>query len=97
MASKSPVASSMIVPEVGQDVEAQHPVTRRASHWQWVIDQIHITEEVQNYPYRGSGTTEDPYVVEYIPNDPRDPMLLPTWKKWMITLVVSFVSSILAL
>jgi hypothetical protein len=43
-----------------------------------------------NHPYRGSGTIEDPYVVEWIPNDRRNPMDWPQWKKWVITMTMAF-------
>jgi len=76
------------------DVEVQRKDQKRASNWQLVIDQTHVTPEVLNYLYKGSGTEEDPYVVEYIPNDRRDPMLFPRWRKWAITLLVAFVSSL---
>lgn len=82
-------------------MEAQEPPRQApASHWSLVTDQTHITPEVMNHPYRGSGTVEDPYVVEWIPNDRRNPMDWPQWKKWVITmtmalatLAVSLVSS----
>ena len=78
------------------DVEAQKkPTQKRAAHWELVFDQTHVTPEVLNWPYKGSGTEEDPYVVEYIENDRRNPMLFPQWKKWMITLLVAFVSILL--
>ncbi|PVH72068.1 MFS general substrate transporter [Cadophora sp. DSE1049] len=73
------------------DVEAQKkPTQKKAAHWELVFDQTHITPEVLNWPYKGLGTEEDPYVVEYIENDRRNPMLFPQWKKWMITLLVAF-------
>ena len=75
-----------------RDIEARKTTQKKASHWQLVFDQTHVTPEVLNYPYKGSGTEEDPYVVEYIPNDRRNPMLFPTWKKWTITLLVAFVN-----
>ena len=75
-----------------RDVEAQQRTQKRASHWQLVIDQTHVTPEVINWPYKGSGTEKDPYVVVYIENDRRNPMLFPRWKKWMITILVAFVS-----
>jgi len=52
-----------------------------------------VTPEVLNWPYKGAGTEEDPFVVEYIENDRRNPMLFPQWKKWMITILVAIVSS----
>ena len=46
--------------------------------------------EVLNHHYEGSGTEDDPYVVEFIPHDPRDPMTFGQVKKWTITLLVAF-------
>ena len=86
-------ASSMTVTEPPErDVEAQNNAPEKASHWQLVIDQTHVTSKVINWPYKGSGTEKDPYVVVYIDNDRRNPILFPKWKKWMITLLMAFVS-----
>jgi len=78
--------------ELPRDIEKQKMTQKQTSHWELVWDQTHVTPEVVNWPYKGSGTEEDPYVVEYIENDRRDPMLFPQWKKWMITILVAFVS-----
>jgi hypothetical protein len=70
------------------------------SHFQMIWDQGVVTKEIINYDYEGEGTEEDPYVVEWIENDPRNPMTWPKMKKWIIAiavansvLVVSFCSS----
>lgn len=63
---------------------------KRASHWQLVSSHALLTPAVLNHEYNGSGTEEDPYRVEFIPNDPRDPMGFAMWKKWAITLLVAF-------
>ncbi|RHZ64935.1 uncharacterized protein CDV56_108231 [Aspergillus thermomutatus] len=34
---------------------------------------------------QGQGTPENPYVVEFLHQDPRNPMNFPVWRKWMIT------------
>lgn len=60
------------------------------SHWRIVASQSLVTPAVLRHPYPGSGTVEDPYVVEFIPNDKRNPMRFPIWKKWAITLLVAF-------
>lgn len=76
-----------------RDVESQKRNNQqKASHWSLVFDQTHVTPEVVNWPYKGKGTEEDPYVVEYIENDRRNPMLWSQWKKWTITILVAFVS-----
>ena len=77
-----------------RDVEAQRNSQKKASHWELVFDQTHVTPEVINWRYKGSGTEEDPFVVVYIDGDRRNPMLFPKWKKWVITLLVAVVSPI---
>lgn len=81
-----------------KDVESGKP--SQLSHLTQVFNHHGVTPEVENYKYEGSGTDEDPYVVIFIPNDPRNPMLYSEAKKWSITalvaiatLAVAFVSS----
>lgn len=81
-----------------KDVESGRP--SQLSHIAQVFNHAGITPEVENYNYEGSGTEEDPYVVNWIPNDPRNPMLYSEITKWYITalvaiatLAVAFVSS----
>lgn len=62
----------------------------KPTHWQLVSSHALLTPAVINHKYNGSGTEEDPYRVEFIPNDPRDPMGFAMWKKWAITLLVAF-------
>ena len=93
--SNSPATSSTsTLPGNGIDVESQKSAAsvspKHAPHWRLVFSQSLITDEVVNHPYKGSGTADDPYVVEFLPFDPRNPMLWPQWKKWFITLTVAF-------
>lgn len=69
-------------------------------HLKLLLEQGIVTDEIANYDYEGSGTEEDPYVVEWIENDPRNPMEWSQTKKWIgclcmafATLAVSFCSS----
>lgn len=59
-------------------------------HWKLVLHQGLVTPEVMKWNYDGSGTEEDPYVVTWIDNDPRNPMTFPQWKKWALTMLVAF-------
>lgn len=59
-----------------------------------------IDADVLNWQYEGTGTTEDPYIVEWITNDSGNPLFWKSWYKWLIalsvastTLCVSFCSS----
>lgn len=75
-----------------QDVEAQAQAQkpRKVAHWKLVLDQTLITPEVANWPYKGKGTEDDPFVLEYIRHDLRDPLHFPSWRKWVLTLMVAF-------
>ncbi|KAH6676857.1 major facilitator superfamily domain-containing protein [Plectosphaerella plurivora] len=61
---------------------------KKLPYWRLVIDRAGITEDVLHHDYEGSGTREDPYVISWIPHDPRDPM---GWT--LATLAVALVSS----
>lgn len=75
--------------ENGRDVEsAQYRTT--ISHWKMLTDQGVLTPDIIKHNYDGSGTEDDPFVVAWIENDPRNPMLWPTWYKWMATITAAF-------
>ena len=59
------------------------------SHFRLVLSHSLVTPAVLSYSYPGSGTQSDPYIVEFIPNDPRNPMHFSQTKKWAITILVS--------
>jgi len=82
----------------GYDVESGKPA--RIGHFKMVLDQGAVTPAIINHEYPGSGTEEDPYRVNWIDNDPRNPMNFSQPKKWFLTflvaiatLAVAFVSS----
>lgn len=93
MARTSNSDSSSTTMDVDRDLEEQKFVQKEPRHWELVFDQTHVTPEVLNYPYKGSGTEADPYLVEYIPGDRRNPMNFTMLKKWTITILLAFVSS----
>lgn len=59
------------------------------AHLRLVVSQSHITSQVLEHQYSGSGTEEDPYIVEFLHNDPRNPRNFPTLGKWTITILVA--------
>ncbi len=94
--------SASTIQPPAEDIEGQKQVriAEKVPHWRLVRSQSLVTDNVLSHPYRGSGTKEDPYLAEFIPNDPRNPMNWPLWKKWFITmdvaiatLAVAFVST----
>ena len=68
---------------------AESPRSTRIPYWRILTDQGFCTPEVIEFPYAGSGTEDDPHVVEWIPNDPRNPMEFGLGLKWTYTIVVA--------
>lgn len=62
----------------------------RPSYIKLVLDQTLITSQVRDYNYPGSGTTEDPYMVDWLPDDPKNGFNLPQVVKWTIVLICAF-------
>lgn len=102
-ATTSPARQSekqIVDAEKQQHTQERHYPKEKIPHWRLVASQTLVTDAVLNHPYKGSGTEDDPFIVEYIPNDPRNPMEWSQFKKWFIimtvaiaTLAVAFVSS----
>ena len=60
------------------------------SHWNLIFKQGYLTPEVLAAHYPGEGTEESPYVVSFLPVDPRDPQQFLMWKKWVYTIIMAF-------
>ena len=61
----------------------------RIPHFQRVFNQGVLNNDIINYPYRGSGTENDPFLVTWIDNDPVNPMNYSDAMKWSITMLVA--------
>jgi len=59
------------------------------SHWKMILDHGVVTNDIINWDYEGEGTEDNPYVVEWIENDPRNPMTWSKPKKWIMALMVA--------
>ncbi|KAI1409541.1 polyamine transporter 1 [Hypoxylon sp. FL1857] len=91
--------SSHTMTEHDHDIESQKPGTE-LSYFQRQFDQTGVTPAVLSWKYRGQGTHDDPFIVDFIPDDPKNPMKFSETKKWSITalqaiavLAVTFVST----
>ncbi|KAK6504503.1 hypothetical protein TWF506_002698 [Arthrobotrys conoides] len=78
------------------DLESQGSDNDEISYWSFITNQGVLTDRIISHKFPGSGTDEDPYRVEYIPDDPRNPMLFAPWTKWTITMVVAFATLAIA-
>lgn len=76
--------------ESNHPVDGAEPVGRdRIPYWRLIVDQAGVTPAVMNHNYPGSGTPDDPYIVHWIPDDPRNPMEFSVTRKWFMTLVMA--------
>jgi len=71
-----------------KDVEGQRH--RSLPHWRIITDQGIVTPEIEQWPYEGKGTEEEPYAVTWIENDPRNPMTWSGIYKWLVTITMAF-------
>ncbi|KAI2470562.1 polyamine transporter 1 [Annulohypoxylon bovei var. microspora] len=91
--------SSATVTEHSPDVESQN-LRSELSYFERQFDLAAISPAVKSWRYRGEGTVDEPYIVDFLPNDPKNPMKFSEKKKWGITalqaisvLAVTFVST----
>lgn len=89
--SSTPVSSlsSVTVTEPERDVESQRS-RHLSSHFRTLLDQGGVTPEVLNWRYKGNGTDDEPFIVDFLEGDPKNPMTFPQSKKWTITILQAF-------
>ncbi|KAI1134906.1 polyamine transporter 1 [Hypoxylon sp. FL0543] len=97
--TESSSQSSATMTEHERDVESQKP-SSELSYLSRQFDLAGVSPAVLAWNYRGEGTREDPFVVDFITDDPKNPMKFSEAKKWTITslqaiavLAVTFVST----
>ncbi|KAJ5662627.1 Major facilitator superfamily multidrug transporter mdrA [Penicillium maclennaniae] len=79
------------------EVKAPTNLPRTIPFWRLVTEPGVVTQEVVDHTYAGSGTEEDPYVVQWMPKDFRNPLELGTVMKWSITMVAALETLVVAL
>ena len=61
----------------------------RIPHYRLVLSQTLLTDDVVQHDYSGSGTATDPYIVDWIPHDSRNPMNMAKGMKWANTIIMA--------
>jgi MFS family permease len=67
-----------------------HTERTKVSHFKLVLSQTLMSPEVVDHVYPGSGSDEDPYLVDWLPDDVKDPYGISKGIKWWITVIMSF-------
>ncbi|PFH56017.1 hypothetical protein XA68_17191 [Ophiocordyceps unilateralis] len=82
------------------DIEALRRPAARTSHFALLLDPAGADDAAIARKYPGHGTPESPFIVDFLPNDARNPVTFAASFKWLITwlaafstLAVSFASS----
>lgn len=86
--SSSSLASSMTRTEA--DVQSLSSQRTKVNHFKLVFDPAGVTPESLQWRYGGHGTTEDPYAVDFTPQDPYNPQEFTRTKKWVLTILTAF-------
>ena len=63
--------------------------SERIPHYRLVLSQTLLTDDVVQHAYSGSGTATDPCIVDWIPDDARNPMNMAKGMKWTITVIMA--------
>lgn len=69
--------------------EVRFSTPHKFSLFRLVRDQARISPDVLAHRYEGSGTTDDPYLVIWIPEDAGNPLNWTTTFKWIVTMTVA--------
>ena len=93
-------SSTIASPDETQlDLESQKAPSH-VSHLKLVFDPAGVDARVLDHNYPGAGTADSPYIVDFLPEDPHNPLRFSNFKKWSIaiqqaiaTLAVAFVST----
>ncbi|CAH0050493.1 unnamed protein product [Clonostachys solani] len=91
-------------PGFSRDLEKVEQESResssRSSHLQRLIDQAGVDSQVIAHSYPGHGTSQSPFIVDFLPIDDRNPRAFSSRKKWTIiflqalsAFIVAFVST----
>lgn len=89
------------IDDIEQQAQNAPEITiQKVPAWRIITRRMALTPDIVNHPYKGSGTEDDPYIVDFIPHDSQNPMEFSPLRKAMITglvamaaLAVAFVSS----
>ncbi|PLB46347.1 MFS general substrate transporter [Aspergillus steynii IBT 23096] len=73
------------------------PQSTKTPLWRLIFDQGAVTQPVIDHAYEGAGTDKDPFVVNWLENDPRDPMKYSAVARWLITFLVGIATMAVAL
>lgn len=98
-----PVLIMAAPPEPDDDVPRRIKASQRISWIRSLLLHTRPDDNILNQNYTGTGTTSDPYVIDYLPNDHQDAMKFCQGRKWAIavlqslsTFAVTFASSVYA-
>jgi hypothetical protein len=82
-----PACLVALASKMGRESDSLTPSAQREGYFSLLYDQVGLTECVLAHPHPGCGTSDSPYLVDFLPDDPRNPMQFTRSRKWTIALV----------
>lgn len=90
----STVSSSQTMSATPEIVNPKYAKTPRKLPWR---PRVTSFDAILSYPYKGSGTEEDPYLIDWLHDDPEDPQRWSNTLKWLQIVLSSFATLAVAL
>ena len=97
MQLKASPSSVECATDCSEDIGESSSVRPSIPYLKLLLDQGCLTPSVIHHRYPGTGTEADPYLVGWIDNDPRNPVLFSEAQKWVWTLLESLATFAVAL
>lgn len=87
-------ASSVTAHQTTLDGKPMSAYTLKKRPWRPYVTPF---ESILNHHYKGSGTNEDPFIIDWLPVDPEDPQRWPGKWKWFQIVIASLATLAVAL
>lgn len=72
-------------------------ISSKTSFWRRIFNPGHVSKDALSQSYYGSGSDTDPFIVQWVLNDPCDPRSFSKAKKWSFTVLLSLATLSVAL
>lgn len=77
-------------PNVSSAASLDHIQPQTKSIFSLLVDHVRIDDAVKAHTYDGEGTSQSPFVVDWIPEDAGNPMSWANSRRWTIAMVSAF-------
>lgn len=84
--------------KIHQDIEKGYPNNIKRSKFSFTRTTYrpYVTsfDKIEFYQYRGKGTSEEPFIIDWLPEDPENPQTWNAIYKWILAIFVSIAATV---